>query len=111
MTYSVDLRASVVEFVRGGGSKSDATRIFGVSRQSVYDWLRAKDLTPNQRGISRMRKIDPAALAADVEASPDSLLKERAARFGVHISSIAYALRQQEIRRKKNLPIFPRIVA
>jgi transposase len=110
MTYSIDLRAKAVAFVQGGGSKSEAARIFGVSRPALYSWLGAQDLTPRQRGVPRKRKIDRAALLRDVELSPDSLLKERAARFGVHISSMAYALGQLKIGRKKNLPIFSRII-
>ena len=106
MTYSVDLRAKVVAFVRGGGSKSEAARIFGVSRVAVYDWLGRKDLQPAQRGVSRVRKINRLALAADVQAHPDDFLKERAARFGVHVSSMGYALRQLKVGRKKNVPIF-----
>lgn len=106
MTYSVDLRAKVVAFVRDGGSKSEAVRIFGVSRPTIYGWLRAKDLQPRQRGVSRRRKLDWEALAADVKTHPDMLLRERARRFGVHHHAVWYALRQMDLRRKKNVSIF-----
>ena len=36
MSYSIDLRQRVVDFVRQGGSKSEAARLFGVSRGRVY---------------------------------------------------------------------------
>jgi transposase len=103
MTYSVDLRSRVVAFVRGGGSKAEAARRkYDVSRVAVYDWLKRDDLSPQQRGIPRKRKMDRAALAADVACHPDHLLKERAARFNMHISSIAYQLQQLKLPRKKN---------
>jgi len=107
MTYSIDLRSRVVAYVRGGGSKAEAARKYQVSRVAVYDWLSREDLSPCQRGVRRHRKIDRTALAADVARHPDHLLKERAARFGVHISSIAYQLEQLKLARKKNLPILP----
>ena len=110
MTYSVDLRVKVISFVHGGGSKAEAARIFGISRQAIYSWFRADDLTPRQKGVRRFRKIDHALLAKDVEEYPDSLLRERAARFGVHMSSMGYALKQLKVSRKKNLPVFSGIV-
>ena len=72
---------------------------------TVYDWLGRKELQPRQRGVSRVRKIDREALAKDVQAHPDAFLKERAARFGVHVSSMGYALAQLKLARKKNVPI------
>jgi len=30
MTYSIDLRKKVISFVRGGGSKVEAAKIFGI---------------------------------------------------------------------------------
>ena len=40
--YSTDLRKSVLDFVNKGGSKAEAERTFGVSRQAIYNWLEAK---------------------------------------------------------------------
>lgn len=107
MTYSLDLRKKVLSFIRGGGSKVEAAKTFGISRPVIYSWLRhGDDLSPKQKGVRRFRKIDHSLLAKDVEQHPDSLLKERAARFGVHISSMGYALKQLQVSRKKNLQIF-----
>ena len=101
MTYSVDLRQRVVAFVREGGSKAEAARRFDVSRSAVYDWLNRETLEPKAHG-RRRRKLDWEALKADVKARPDALLRERAERFDVHHSSIAYALGQMKITVKKN---------
>jgi len=101
MTYSIDLRERVVGFVRSGGSKAEACRRFSVSRQTVYNWLLSNDLSPRPHG-RRQRKLDWDALSRHVREYPDLLLRERAAHFGVHISSIAYALRQMRVTHKKS---------
>jgi len=38
MAHSKDLRARVCAYVRGGGSKAEAARIFSVGRSQVYAW-------------------------------------------------------------------------
>ena len=101
MTYSIDLRERVVDFVQAGGSKSEACRRFSVCRQTVYNWLLRDDLSPKPHG-RRQRKLDWDALRQHVEQYPDLLLRERASHFGVHISSIAYALRQMRVTHKKS---------
>lgn len=101
MTYSVDLRKKVVGFVRNGGGQREAARRFEVSLWCVRDWLARKDLQPQQKGVPRQRKLDKEALRAPVRANPDALLRERAAHFGVRISSLEAALKRLRITRKK----------
>lgn len=101
MTYSLDLRERAISFVKQGGSKAEAARVFGVNRQTLYNWFGAKDLAPKGCG-PRRRKIDKAALAAHVRAHPDAILRERAAHFGVHTNAIWVALRQMDIRKKND---------
>ena len=43
MRCSIDLRKRVLEFVNSGSSKSEAARIFKVSRSSIYTWLKSQD--------------------------------------------------------------------
>ncbi len=63
MRYSTDLRKSVLDFVNKGGSKADAERTFGVSRQAIYKWLEAKDpFTYQKPGPKGPRDIDYDAL-------------------------------------------------
>ena len=101
MTYSLDLRERAISFVKQGGSKSEAARVFGIKRQTLYNWLEAKDLAPKRCG-SRRRKLDKAALAAHVRAYPDAILRERAAHFGVRINSIWVALGKLNISKKND---------
>lgn len=101
MTYSVDLRKKVVAFVRDGGSQREAARHFDISLWCVRAWLARKDLKPQQQGVSHQRKLDKEAVRAHVRDHPDAILRERAAYFGVHISSIGWALRRLKLTRKK----------
>lgn len=101
MTYSTDLRERVVAFVKGGGSKVEASERFNVNRQTIYNWLKDNDLTPKKYTRTKPRKVDWAALRRDVELHPDKVLRERAAEFGVHKPAIWYALKQMQITHKK----------
>ncbi|MBF0622842.1 MAG: helix-turn-helix domain-containing protein, partial [Magnetococcales bacterium] len=87
MSYDIDLRKRAVEYVNSGGKKAEAARIFGISRGTIYEWLKRSDLTPKSRGLSD-RKLKKAELAAHVEAYPDAFLRERAEHFGVRTSTI-----------------------
>ena len=101
MTYSVDFRKKVVAFVRNGGGQRDAARRFAISLWCVRDWLARKDLQPQQKGVPRRRKLDKQALRAHVRDEPDALLRERAVRFGVHLSVVGKALHQMKLTRAK----------
>lgn len=100
MSYSLDLRRRVVDYVAQGGSKSSASRIYKVGCRTIYYWLRREDIAPCP-ARTRRRKLDKAALAADVKSHPDAYLRERAARFGVSEVAIFKALRQMNIVKKK----------
>jgi len=102
MTYSTDLRERVVEFVRAGGSKFEASRRFNVNRQTVYNWLNNNDLQPKRYTRTKHRKLDWDALRRDVELHPDKLIRERAAEFGVYQNAVWHALRQMQLTHKKS---------
>ena len=83
-----------------GGSKREAARLFKVHPDTIYEWLkRGEDLSPRP-AMTRKRKLDKAALRRDVKERPDALLKERAAKYGVHESSMSRALRKLKIVKK-----------
>ena len=103
MSYSIDLRRRVVEFVKQGGAKTEAARVFNISRVTIYDWLQRSDLAPKARGPCD-RKLKKDELAAHVRAYPDAFLRERAAHFGVRTSTIWAALQKLGMR-KKNDPL------
>lgn len=110
MTYSLDLRKHVLLFVEGGSGKAEASRVFGVGRCTVHNWLRRPDLAPTPPG-PRRRKLDREALGRHVREHPDALLHERAAHFGVHTSSVGHALGRMGLTRKKKPCATPREAA
>ena len=100
MTYSVDLRKRVVDFVAAGGKKAEAMRRFSVSRKTLYNWLNSNDITPKKHG-ERHRKIDKKTLALDVQNHPDKTLLERAKQFSVVESAVCKELKKMKISHKK----------
>jgi transposase len=100
MTYSIDLKERVLNFVQSGGSKAEAARLFSVSRVAIYKWLNRKgDLAPRP-AKTRQRLLDKEALRRDVAEHPDDFLRERAARLGVSVPAIWYALNAMKIVKK-----------
>ena len=100
MTYSLDLREAALSYIKNGGSKVEASRLFGFSRNTLYRWLNAENLQPKKHGF-RNRKLDKVALKKHVEEHPDMFLHERAEVFDVHTSSISRALRAMNIVKKR----------
>ena len=49
MSYSIDLRRRVIEFVKQGGRKTKAAQIFNVGRSTIYEWLEAPNMNPAVR--------------------------------------------------------------
>lgn len=99
MTYSLDLRKRVVSFVKNGGTRAEAHRLFHVHPDTIRNWMQRKDLAPTVVK-TRHRKIDKAALAKHVKDHPHMLLRERAEYFGVHTNAIWYQLCQMKIVKK-----------
>jgi len=58
MAYSVDLRERVVNFVKAGGTRLQASRRFKVGEVTVYRWLKKTD-----RGRKLQPSLSPAVLA------------------------------------------------
>ena len=101
MSYSIDLRERVIDYVHSGGSQVEASRLFNVARKTIYNWLHRDNLSPTP-AKSRQRKLDKAALVAHVRDYPDALLRERAEIFGVDTSCISRALNRMNIVKKND---------
>ena len=43
MYYSIDLRKKVIEYLKKGKSKVEASKVFGVTRQTIYNWIRLEE--------------------------------------------------------------------
>lgn len=70
MSYSLDLRTRVIDYIENGGSILSASRIYKVGRSTIYPWLARVDLKPT-KVTRRQRKLDGQALEQDVKESPD----------------------------------------
>jgi transposase len=103
MRCSGDLRKRVIDFVRGGGSKTEAARRFQVGRASVYRWVNAVEgLRYSRPGPHGPRRLEWEALRRQVQEQSDMTPKERAYHFGVSRHCIWYALQKMGLSRKKN---------
>ena len=103
MAHSIDIRARVVRFVRSGGSKAEAARIYEIGRSQVYRWMRLGDnLSAAKTGPKKAHKVDMAALDRLINDRPDAQLKELAAELGVGLSTVHYGLKRLNYSRKKN---------
>ena len=100
MSYSLDFRQKVLNYIENGGRVVKAAKIFGVARATIYRWSNRQDLEAT-KVERRKRKLDWKALEEDVKSNPDAKLIERAKRFGVHPTAIWYALNKMKITRKK----------
>jgi putative transposase len=100
MSYSIDYRKRVMSFVKEGGSKREAARLFKVSPNTVYQWLqRGTDLKPRMTSLRR-RKLDKKVLLQHVQQNPDATLRERATHFGVTVNAIWVAKKRLRIVKK-----------
>ncbi len=100
MQYSLDFRQKVIQYIEEGGKIKKASEIFGIGRATIYRWL----ARPNLEGTKvkrRNRKLNGSEVEKDVAENPETLLVERAKKFGVYPSSMCEALRKMKITRKK----------
>lgn len=105
MSYSVDLRKRVLDFIESGGSKVEASHLFKVSLKSVFNWVRQKRREGNLEVKIRALggyKINEDQLRAYVEQHPDHYLREIASALGFSTSGIKSALKRLKISYKKN---------
>jgi transposase len=95
--YSLDLRERIVRAVDDGMAKSQAARLFGVSRSTIKRYVRQRrqigSLAPQPRPGGPPPLIGPAqreTLRAQVAAAPDATLADHCAAWertqGVRVS-------------------------
>ena len=107
MAYSIDFRKQVLLIKEEEKlSLEQVAKRFGIGVASVFRW--SKRIAPQMTRNKSTIKMDWKALAFDVEVHPDSYQYERAARFGVSQSGIAYALKRLKLSRKKKVSNIPK---
>ena len=66
MSYSEDLKSQAIEYVKSGGVRKEACKIFGITRQTLWRW--ENGIKQGAEGSSiRRGKVDKGALRAHVE--------------------------------------------
>jgi len=102
MIYSIDLRCRVVNFIKAGGSKSEASRRFQVSRPTIYSWLSRKNLEP-EKVLTRNGKINKQELVKFIENNSDTTLFECSKAFNVSMGAISKMFKKLKIVKKNDV--------
>ncbi len=106
MSYSLDLRKKVIEFIETKGSVPEAAQLFSISERTIYNWLKKKKTNgsvEDKPPLRPWRKLDPEALTKSVKEHPDWTLNEFAHHFESIPSTICEAFKRLKITRKKRL--------
>jgi putative transposase len=104
MSYSLDLRKKVIEYVETKNSASEAAQLFSISERTIYNWLKKKKTNgsiEDKPPFRPWRKLNPEALSKSVEEHPDWTLNEFAHHFNSIPSTICEAFKRLKITRKK----------
>ena len=104
MTYSYDLRTKVLAYLEKGGSKVEASQIFGMTRQTLFNWIKRQNqdcLAPSRKKERRPHKIEAEKLKAYIQEHPDAYLREIAQAFKATAVAVFYACRRLKITLKK----------
>ncbi|NQP55086.1 IS630 family transposase [Streptococcus suis] len=104
MAYSLDFRKKVLAYYDKTSSITEASVVFDISRNTIYQWLKLKETTGelhHQVKGTKPRKVDREKLKNYLEAHPDAFLTEIASEFGCHPTAIHYALKAMGYTRKK----------
>ena len=104
MAYSLDFRKKVLAYCEKTGSITEASVVFDISRNTIYQWLKLMETTGklhHQVKGTKPRKVDREKLKHYLEAHPDAFLTEIASEFGCHPTAIHYALKAMGYTRKK----------
>ena len=101
MTYSIDLRRKVIKCVKRGESKVKISKMFGINKDTIYEWIKRDDLTPKKRKSYNF-KIDKEALLKRVEKYPEARLVDHAKIFNVSINAIWKTFQKLGISKKNS---------
>jgi len=103
MTYSLDLRKRVLNYLEKGNTQEEASIIFDISPKTVTNWVKKNkenNLSPKVRE-NKPRKIDNDQLIKYIKNNSDAYLREIAKEFSVTIQAIFYACKRLRITLKK----------
>ncbi len=103
--YSIDLRERVLSYIEDGHTQKEASEVFKIPRQTIYNWLCLKTgtgyLGMRRSGKRRSSKFDEEKLKETITLHPDYYLSEIAVVFKATPGGVCRALKRWGITRKK----------
>ena len=107
MSYSVDLRKKVLEFIERTKNMLEASRVFGINYNTVRKWFKAYEegrIEPKEAYRQKPYKMDWEELKRYVEENPDLYQEEYGKVFGVSQGQISKVLKKLGMTYKKRAP-------
>jgi transposase len=104
MSYSIDYRRRVLEYLEEGHTQKEAQEVFKISSMAIKEWKRLLSETGSLEKRPRTRKASvykSDELRAYIKEHPQAFLKEIAEHFGGSISGADSALSREELTLKK----------
>ena len=95
-------------FINQGGSKREASKIFGIGEDTIYRWIRRDnkgELAPKKR-IKYPQKVDCEVLLRYVKENPDHTLKEISQALQIGVKTAWKWLKRLNITRKKKTTFY-----
>lgn len=102
--YSIDLRKKVISQLEKKMPVSQISKLFNISRQTIYSWQKLHQtgkLQPRNNKIRKPQKVSQEDLEKYIEQHPEYTLEKIAAKFNCAISSIYYRIKKGKITYKK----------
>jgi len=104
MSYSIDLRSRVTDYVKAGHTQEETREVFKVGITTIKRWMSLLSETGSLEGkeIERSPRVyESDKLNAYIEENPNALLKDVAQEFNGSVSGAFYALEREKITIKK----------
>ena len=104
MSYSIDSRKMVMDYITKGHTFKEAVKELGVSESSIIKWSKMLRETGSLADKERQRepyKISDDELKAYIAANPDAFFAEIAVHFRCSDEGIRQACKRLGITRKK----------
>lgn len=104
MAHTIEIRQKALDYLERCNSKTKVAQAFGISRNTLYQWIQLKEekgnLSHNSGGCRKI-KINKEQLKSYVEQHPDAYLHEIAEQFNCSAPAIHKALKAINITLKK----------
>jgi len=105
--YSIDLRKKVIDYIKSGGRKKDACKLFNIGNTTLYQWTKQFEslghIRPRTPSVRKGYKFDHDAVIEYALKHPEATQYEVAQHFSTYQSVIRHIYLKFNITRKKRL--------